>query len=252
MGLVENPPSKITVKPRIQMQVTFKISRFDPQQEEAKQHYKSYTVQTSPGMTVLDALNEIKWHQDGTLSYRKSCRSGICGSCAMKINGINGLACETQIEPMKKKTIVLDPLPSFEVIKDLAVNMDPFFEHLAAVKPYLINEEPPPDRERLQSPEEFKRISDPIACILCMSCTSSCPSFWTDPEYIGPAALYKAYRYEFDTRDKGSEERLEALDNRHGLWRCHTIFNCMDACPKNLKITHGISLLKRKVIAEKY
>jgi len=170
------------------MQLTFKIFRFDPNQQGTKPSYKSYTVQTSPGMTVLDALNEIKWQQDGTLAYRKSCRSGICGSCAMKIHGINGLACETQVEPMKKKTIVIDPLPGFRVIKDLAVDMDPFFEHLAAVMPFLINDDPPPARERIQSPEDFKHISDPIACILCMSCTSSCPSFWTDPEYLGPAA----------------------------------------------------------------
>lgn len=234
------------------MEVTFKIFRYDPEKEGDEPHYKSYKVQTSPGMTVLDALNEIKWQQDGTLTYRRSCRSGICGSCAMKIHGINQLACETQIELMKKSEVVIDPLPGFKHLKDLAVDMDPFFEHLARIKPYLINDEPPPDRERIQSPEDFKKISDPVACILCMSCTSSCPSFWADPEYVGPAALYKAYRYVFDTRDQGAEERMEILDNKHGLWRCHTIFNCMDACPKRLKITHGISLLKRKVIAEKY
>ncbi|MCF7811119.1 succinate dehydrogenase iron-sulfur subunit [bacterium] len=233
------------------MEVTFKVFRFDPNKSQEKPEYKSYKVNTSPGMTVLDALNEIKWNQDGTLTFRKSCRSGICGSCAMKIHGINRLACETQIEPLKKKTIVIDPLPGFEVIKDLAVDIDPFFEHLAKVKPYLINDEPPPDRERIQSPDDFKHISDPIACILCMSCTSSCPSFWGDPEYIGPAALYKAYRYVFDTRDKGLKDRIDVLDNKHGLWRCHTIFNCMDACPKQLKITHGISLLKRKILSEK-
>jgi succinate dehydrogenase / fumarate reductase iron-sulfur subunit len=233
------------------MEVTFKVFRFDPNKNQEKPEYKSYKVKTSPGMTVLDVLNEIKWNIDGTLTFRKSCRSGICGSCAMKIHGINRLACETQIEPLNKKTIVIDPLPGFEIIKDLAVDIDPFFEHLAKVKPYLINDEPPPDKERIQSPEEFKRISDPAACILCMSCTSSCPSFWGDPEYIGPAALYKAYRYVFDTRDKGLKDRIDVLDNKHGLWRCHTIFNCMDACPKQLKITHGISLLKRKILSEK-
>lgn len=234
------------------MEVTFKIFRFNPASKDEGTHYDSFRITTHTGMTVLDALNEIKWSQDGTLTYRKSCRSGICGSCAMKIHGLNGLACETQIEPMKKKTIVIDPLPGFRVLKDLSVDMDPFYENLERIKPYLINDDPPPDRERIQSPEDFKHFSDPIACILCGACTSSCPSFWYDKKYIGPAALYKAYRYIFDTRDKGAADRLETLDNKHGLWRCHTIFNCMDACPKHLKITHGISLLKRKVIAEKF
>jgi len=233
------------------MEVTFKISRFNPEQDQSP-HYDSFKIKTHAGMTVLDALNEVKWELDGTLTFRKSCRSGICGSCAMKIHGLNGLACETQIEPMNKSEIVIDPLPGFEVIKDLAVNMDPFYEHLERVKPWLINDDPPPARERLQSPEEFEKINDPIACILCGACTSSCPSFWTDKEYLGPAALYKAYRYVFDSRDHGAAERVDQLDNKHGLWRCHTIFNCMDACPKHLKITQGIAMLKRKVISEKY
>jgi len=203
-------------------------------------------------MTVLDGLNQIKWEQDGTLTYRKSCRSGICGSCAMKIHGLNGLACETQIEDVKKDKIVIDPLPGFEVLRDLAVDMEPFYQHLERIKPYLINDDPPPFRERVQSVEDFKVFEDAVACILCGSCTSSCPSFWADKAYIGPAALYKAFRYNFDTRDQGREDRMEVLDNKHGLWRCHTIFNCMDACPKNLKITDGISKLKRLVIREKF
>ena len=233
------------------MEITFKIFRFNPESDH-KPRYQEYKIKTHPGMTVLDALNEIKWEQDGTLTFRKSCRSGICGSCAMKIHGLNGLACEKQIEPMKKSRIVIEPLPGFELLKDLAVNMDPFYRHLEEVKPYLINDEPPPARERNQSPEEFKQIVDPIACILCGSCTSSCPSFWYDKEYLGPAAIYKAYRYCFDTRDRGAADRFEVLDNKHGLWRCHTIFNCMDACPKHLKITHGIALLKRRMIFEKF
>lgn len=233
------------------MEVIFQISRFDPE-KDTKSYYKEYTVKTHPGMTILDGLNQIKWEQDGTLTYRKSCRSGICGSCAMKIHGINGLACETQIERLKKSKIVIDPLPGFKVLKDIAVDMEPFYEHLARVKPYLINDTPPPDRERVQSPEDFKVFSDAVACILCGSCTSSCPSFWADKSYIGPAALYKAFRYNFDTRDQGQKERMEVLDNKHGLWRCHTIFNCMDACPKNLRITEGISKLKRLVIREKF
>lgn len=234
------------------MEVTFKIYRYDPNKPEVKPHYQEYSFKTQPGMTILDALNEIKWQQDGTLTYRRSCRSGICGSCGMQIHGLNALACEKQIEPMKLKTIVVDPLPGFKVLRDLAVDMEPFYENLARVKPYLINETPPPSRERIQSPEDFKQIEDSVGCILCGACTSSCPSFWYDKAYIGPAALYKAYRYSFDTRDEGAAERFEILDSKHGLWRCHTIFNCMDACPKKLKITHGISKLKRTIIAEKF
>lgn len=234
------------------MQITFRIFRFNPNSEHPKPGYQEFAVSTQPGMTVLDALHEIKWQQDGTLTFRRSCRSGICGSCAMQIHGLNRLACETQIEPLKKKSLVIDPLPGFKVIRDLAVDMDPFYENLARVKPYLINDEPPPDRERVQSPEEIEKINDPVACILCGACTSSCPSFWFDQDYLGPAALAKAYRYTFDTRDKGAADRLEVLDNKHGLWRCHTIFNCMDACPKRIKITQHIASLKKKVIAEKY
>lgn len=234
------------------MEINFKVFRFNPQHPQARAHFKDYKVDVQPGMTVLDALIEIKGHQDGTLTFRKSCRSGICGSCAMKIQGLNRLACQTQILHLKKQTIFVEPLPGFAVIKDLVVDMDPFYQNLARTKPWLINDEPPPDKERLQSPEEFSLISDPIACILCGACTSSCPSFWNDKEYIGPAALVKAYRYIFDSRDRGAEERIEVLDNKHGLWRCHTIFNCMDACPKQIKITQHISALKKKVVAEKF
>jgi succinate dehydrogenase / fumarate reductase iron-sulfur subunit len=234
------------------MNITFKIYRLDPNQENSKPGYQEYQVKTHPGMTVLDALIEIKGQQDGTLTFRKSCRSGICGSCAMQIHGLNRLACETQVEPLRKSTIVVDPLPGFNVIRDLAVDMEPFYDNLARVKPYLINNDPPPARERIQPPEVFKAIEDPIACILCGACTSSCPSFWYDPTYLGPAALAKAYRYTFDSRDKGCTERLKVLDTKHGLWRCHTIFNCMDACPKRIKITQHIGNLKKKVIAEKY
>lgn len=234
------------------MNLTFKIYRLDPNQADAKPTYQEYPVKTHAGMTILDALIEIKGQQDGTLTFRRSCRSGICGSCAMQIHGLNRLACETQIEPLKKQTIVIDPLPGFKVIKDLAVDMEPFYENLEAIKPYLINDEPPPFRERVQSPEEFKLIEDPVACILCACCTSSCPSFWYNPSYLGPAALAKAYRYIFDTRDKGFAERVDVLDSKEGLWRCHTIFNCMDACPKRIKITQHIGALKKKVISDKY
>ena len=230
------------------MQTKFKIFRSDGKTEKMQ----DFTVDVQPAWTVLDALHDIKWNQDGTLAFRRSCRHGICGSCAMKINGLNSLACETQIKDIKKRPIHVEPLPGFEVIKDLAVDMDPFFELMEEVKPYLINHNPPPDTERIQSEEDFALISSAINCILCAACTSSCPSFWADKRYLGPSALLKAYRYIFDTRDEGNEERIGAIDNRHGLWRCHTIINCVDACPKDLAPTEAISKLKNWIISEKY
>ena len=230
------------------MQTKFKIFRSDGKTKKMQ----DFTVDVKPAWTILDALHDIKWNKDGTLTFRRSCRHGICGSCAMKINGINSLACETQIKDIQKRPIHVEPLPGFEVIKDLAVDMDPFFELMEEVKPYLINHNPPPDTERIQSEEDFALISSAINCILCAACTSSCPSFWADKRYLGPSALLKAYRYIFDTRDEGNEERIGAIDNRHGLWRCHTIINCVDACPKDLAPTEAISKLKNWIISEKY
>lgn len=234
------------------MKTTLKIYRSNPESGQ-KPHYQTFEVEVARGETVLDALLEIKGHQDGSLTFRRSCRSGICGSCAMKINGLNRLACETQVELLKSRIVTVDPLPGFKIIKDLAVDMEPFYEKLRRVLPYLINPDPPPtDKERLQSPEDFRLIELATSCILCASCTSSCPSFWADKRYLGPAAMVKAYRYEYDTRDEGFGERAEILNSKHGLWRCHTIMNCNDACPKKIFPTEGISHLKRKVVEERY
>lgn len=229
---------------------TFKIFRFNPD-EDQKAYYKNYSVDVKEGMNVLDALNEIKWNQDGTLTFRRSCRHGICGSCAMTINGLNKLACETQIKSLGGGTIVVEPLRHFPVIKDLAVDMEDFFKKMEAVKPYFIAGTPPTDKERYQSVEDRKKIDGSYECILCGACTSSCPSYWADGEFLGPAALLKAYRFIFDTRDEGWKERLPILDDRHGLWRCHTIFNCM-ICPKSLNPTWAIGELKKKAITERY
>ncbi len=228
----------------------FKIFRFNPETDK-KPSYKTYEIEVEPWWTVLDALNQIKWYEDGTLTYRRSCRHGICGSCAMMIAGKNDLACELQLSRIKKDPIKVDPLPGFEIYRDLAVNMEPFYAALRRVKPWLINDEPPPAIERHQSQEEFKLMGNSIACILCAACTSSCPSFWADPAYIGPAALLKAFRYTFDTRDRGLGERIDAIDNKHGLWRCHKITNCYHACPKDLNPTEAISKLQQKVVGEK-
>ncbi len=231
--------------------ITFKINRYNPDNERG--HYKQeYTLDVSKGTTILDCLNEIKWKQDGTLTFRRSCRSGICGSCAMTINGKNMLACETQALALGKSTITIEPMRGYPVVKDLVVSLDPLIEGLLAVKPYLITNTPPPtDQERLQSPEERAKLDGLYECILCGACTSSCPSFWADKKYIGPHALLKAYRFIADSRDEGSSQHMEAIDDKHGVWRCHTIFNCVEACPKDLNPTKAIAELKKEAVRQK-
>lgn len=229
------------------MEVTFKIFRFSPE-ENKKPYYKEYTVEVQKGITVLDCLNQIKWYQDGTLAYRRSCRSAICGSCAMTINGVNRLACKTQVLHLKSNKITVEPLPKFRLIRDLIVDMDPFFEKIERTKPYLITHTPAPEKEYYQSPENRKKLDDPINCIMCGACTTSCPTTWTNNNYLGPAAFNKAYRFVADSRDEGREEHLDAVnDEDSGIWRCHTITNCFDACPKKIDITKYIGKLKMKL-----
>ncbi|MGE5344282.1 MAG: succinate dehydrogenase/fumarate reductase iron-sulfur subunit [Candidatus Omnitrophota bacterium] len=225
--------------------LTVKILRYNPE-EDKKPYWKNYQLESDDDVTILDVLNEIHWNIDGTLSFRRSCRSAICGSCAMKVNGRNVLACETGIYQFKGKTLKIEPLPGFKIIKDLVVDMDLFFEKLERIKPYLILKKPIPDKEFHQSPTEFDEIGESALCILCGACTSSCPSFWANENYLGPAALLKAYRYMFDSRDDGTDERLDIINDRNGIWRCHVIFNCMEACPKDIKIPEYLSRLKVK------
>ncbi|UCF04336.1 MAG: succinate dehydrogenase iron-sulfur subunit [bacterium] len=230
----------------------FKINRYNPDDERRGHYMQEYPLDVQKGWTILDCLNEIKWKQDGSLTFRRSCRSGICGSCAMTVNGVNMLACETQALTLKSSTIVVEPLRGYPVIKDLVVDLEPLVESLYAVKPYLITKTPlPTDQERFQSPEERAKIDGLYECILCGACTSSCPSFWADKKYIGPHGFLKAYRFVADSRDEGTREHLEALDDKHGLWRCHTIFNCVEACPKDLNPTKAISELKKELVREK-
>ncbi len=225
---------------------TIKILRYDSETDK-KPYWKSYDIALDPESTILDVLNEIHWKIDGSLSYRRSCRSAICGSCAMKINGKNVLACETPIHRFKG-TIKIEPLPGFPILKDLVVDMDGFFKKMERVIPYLVTESPLPDKEFIQKPEEFEYIREVSNCILCGACTSSCPSLWANEDYLGPAALLKAYRFIFDTRDDGAIDRIDIVNDKNGIWRCHTIFNCMEACPKNIKITEYLSRLKVKVL----
>ncbi|MDP9357954.1 MAG: succinate dehydrogenase iron-sulfur subunit [Chloroflexota bacterium] len=230
------------------MEVTLRIKRYNPD-SDVKPHFEEYAVNVEPTDRVLDALNEIKWHHDGTLTYRRSCAHGVCGSDAMRINGRNRLACKILMRELGKK-ITLEPLIGFKVIKDLVVDMDQFFASYKSVKPYLIAEDAPSAGERLQSPEDRERYDDTTKCILCAACTTACPITWTSEEFVGPAAIVNAHRFIFDSRDQGAADRLRILNTRSGVWRCRTIFNCTDACPRGIEVTRAIEQVKRALLYE--
>ncbi len=226
---------------------TFKIQRFNPDKDK-KPHYEEYRVELEQTDRVLDGLNEIKWRQDGTLTYRRSCAHGVCGSDAMRINGRNRLACKVLIKDVPDH-ITIEPMLGFTVIKDLVVDLEPFFEKYRSIAPYLINDSPAPhDAERLQSPADRAKYDDGTKCILCAACTTSCPPFWANKEFVGPAAIVNAHRFIFDSRDEGAEERLAVLNTRNGVWRCRTVFNCTDACPRDIEITRAIEDVKRTLL----
>jgi len=228
------------------MQVKLKIRRFNPE-VDAQPHWREYTVELEPTDRVLDALHAVKWNTDGSLSFRRSCAHGICGSDAMMINGKNRLACKVLIRDLKQP-IVIEPMRGFPVVKDLVVGMRGFFEKYRAIQPYLMAQEPPPEKERLQSPTERERFDDTTKCILCGACTTSCPSFWANKEYLGPAAIVQAHRFIFDSRDQGTAERLAILNQQSGVWRCRTIFNCTDACPRGINVTKAIGQVKKLLL----
>ncbi|MFQ6015769.1 MAG: succinate dehydrogenase/fumarate reductase iron-sulfur subunit [Anaerolineae bacterium] len=235
-------------------EVKFKVFRFDPG-KEAKGHYREYAVEWSKGLTVLDGLRQIKGYQDGTLTFRRSCRSAICGSCGMRINGHNRLACRTQVADIvgDSGTVLVEPLSYQKVVKDLVVDQTAYWEKYTAVRPWLIPNEanPPPEKEYLISPEQVAALNDAEVCIQCGCCYSGCTMVWSDPQYLGPAALLSAYRFVADPRDGAQEERLKIVDSIHGVWRCHTIFNCIDACPKELSPTWAIEQLRKRIVAQK-
>ena len=225
------------------MQRTFKIYRYDPD-KDAKPRMETVTIELDGSeRMLLDALVKLK-AQDPTISFRRSCREGVCGSDAMNINGKNGLAFLTNLRTLKDP-IVLKPLPGVPVVRDLIVDMTMFFKQYESVKPYLINHSQPPERERLQSPEQREELNGLYECILCASCSTSCPSFWWNPDkFVGPAGLLQAYRFIADSRDEATAERLDDLDNAYRLFRCHTIMNCTDVCPKNLNPARAIGKIK--------
>ncbi|MBV9172852.1 MAG: succinate dehydrogenase iron-sulfur subunit [Chloroflexi bacterium] len=225
---------------------TFKIQRYNPEKDH-RAHYEEYTVDLEQTDRVLDGLNEIKWKQDGTLTYRRSCAHGVCGSDAMRINGRNRLACKVLVKDLPNH-LTIEPMLGFTVIKDLVVDLEPFFEKYRSIAPYLVNDDPPPEGERLQSPEERARYDDGTKCILCAACTTSCPPFWANKDFVGPAAIVNAHRFIFDSRDHGAEERLNILNTKNGVWRCRTVFNCTDACPRDIEITKAIEDVKRTLL----
>ncbi|MEW5761299.1 MAG: succinate dehydrogenase iron-sulfur subunit [Candidatus Thermoplasmatota archaeon] len=212
-------------------------------------YFQKYDVPLTKG-TVLDALFYILDELDSTLSFRYSCRGAVCGSCGMFINGSICLACKTQIKNLGNE-IMIAPLPHLRVIKDLVVDMDNFFEKYEIVKPYLIPKKPIPKKENIQSIKDREKLNEIVDCILCGCCYSSCTPAWLNEKYIGPHALLKAYRFISDTRDDGKKERLKIINSEDGAWRCHTIFNCMEACPKNINITGSIQALKRLTLFNK-
>ncbi|MEA3439681.1 MAG: succinate dehydrogenase iron-sulfur subunit [Chloroflexota bacterium] len=228
------------------MKVTLKVFRYNPE-TDGKPHYDKFVVDAEPTDRVLDLLEYVKGYQDGTLSFRRSCAHGICGSDAVRINGVNRLACKVLVQTLRSKKITIEPILGLPVIKDLIVDMESFFDHYLSVIPYFVNDEPPPMKERLQSPEQHDRFEDTTKCILCACCTTSCPSFWSSEEYVGPAAIVTAHRFIFDSRDRAGAERLRILNDIFGVYRCHTIFNCTDACPREIEVTRAIGEVKKAI-----
>ena len=228
--------------------VTLRIRRFQPEIDD-EAHWVDYTVPLYPTDRVLTALEKIKGEQDGSLTFRRSCGHGVCGSDAMRINGRNRLACKTLVKDLDiRKPITIEAIKGLPLEKDLVVDMEPFFAAYRSVLPFLIPDGHEPTKERLQSAEERARFDDTTKCILCAACTTSCPVFWTDNQYFGPQAIVAAHRFIFDSRDSASEQRLEILNDREGVWRCRTTFNCTDACPRGIEITKAIQEVKQALI----
>ncbi len=228
-----------------------KVFRFDPEKDR-KSYYQEYQVQAEPTDRLLDCLNRIRWEQDPTLAFRMSCGHGVCGSDGMRINGVCGLACQKLVKSLGPEVLV-EPMPIFSVVKDLIVDLEPFFERYRSVKPYLIAPSAPPDNERRQSPEDIRPLEDALRCVLCACCTASCPVN-EDPgtaDYVGPAALVRAFRYLFDSRDEGTSDRIAMLDLPHNVWGCRTLGKCTEVCPKEIPVTKLIGQIKRKVYETK-
>jgi succinate dehydrogenase / fumarate reductase iron-sulfur subunit len=233
------------------MEITLKVFRYNPERDK-RGHYEVYKVEGTENDRVLDLLEYIKGNYDGTLSFRRSCAHGVCGSDAIRINGRNMLACKTLVRDVGEK-ITVEPVLGLKIVKDLIVDMEPFFDNYKAVLPFFINDSPLPEggRERLQSPEARARFDETTKCILCACCTTSCPSYWANGNYYGPAAIVTAHRFIFDDRDEAAAERLQILSETDGIARCHTAYNCTEACPREIKITKVIGEVKMAMVTGK-
>jgi succinate dehydrogenase / fumarate reductase iron-sulfur subunit len=231
--------------------VTLFIRRFDPETDQEPK-WVDYDVEMFGTDRVLDALHKIKWEQDGSLTFRRSCAHGVCGSDAMRINGRNRLACKTLIKDLDiSQPIYVEPIKGLPVEKDLIVDMNPFYQAYKDINPFLVANDKP-EKERLQSPEDRARYDDTTKCILCAACTTSCPVFWTDGQYFGPAAIVNAHRFIFDSRDEEAQVRLDILNDKEGVWRCRTTFNCTEACPRDIPVTQLIEEVKRAILMDRF
>ena len=226
---------------------TLSIRRLDPD-IDSEPHWEEFSVEMLPTDRVLDALHQIKWEQDGSLTFRRSCAHGVCGSDAMRINGRNRLACKTLMKDLDiTKPVTVEAIKGLPLEKDLVVDMDPFFASYREIQPFL-QASSKPEKERLQTVEQRARFDDTTKCILCAACTTSCPVFWTDGQYFGPAAIVNAHRFIFDSRDDEAKVRLDILNDKEGVWRCRTTFNCTDACPRGIQVTQAIADVKAAVL----
>jgi succinate dehydrogenase / fumarate reductase iron-sulfur subunit len=247
------PSRSVAPQPKVvpTFDVTLRIRRFDPE-KDAEPHWEDYHVTVHSTDRLLDALHQVKWEQDGSLSFRRSCAHGVCGSDAMRVNGRNRLSCKSLIKDLNPdQPILVEAIKGLPLLKDLIVDMEPFFQAYRNVMPFLVTSGNEPSRERLQSPEQRARFDDTTKCILCAACTSACPVFWADGQYFGPQAIVGAHRFIFDSRDEAADLRLEILNDREGVWRCRTIFNCTEACPRGIEVTKAIQEVKRALLTRK-
>ncbi|MCF8570508.1 succinate dehydrogenase iron-sulfur subunit [Gordonia sp. HY002] len=253
---LENPATSEPPLPAVPDEatmVTLKIYRFNPEDPDA-QGFESFRVPALPTDRLLNLLLYVKGYLDGSLTFRRSCAHGVCGSDAMRVNGVNRLACKLLMKDFlpkdgsKEITISIEPIKGLPVEKDLVVDMEPFFDAYRAIKPFLITSGNEPTAERLQSQADRARFDDTTKCILCACCTTSCPVFWNEGSYFGPAAIVNAHRFIFDSRDEAAAERLDILNDVDGVWRCRTTFNCTDACPRGIQVTQAIQEVKRALM----
>ena len=228
--------------------VRLRIRRYNPEADR-EPHWEEYRVPAEPTDRVLDLRHQVKWYHDGSLTFRRSCAHGVCGSDAMRINGKNRLACKTLLKDVNpSQPITVEPIKGLPVLKDLVVDMEPFFAGYRSVMPFLNTTGNEPTRERRQSQADRDRFDDTTKCILCAACTTSCPVYWADGQYFGPQAIVGAHRFIFDSRDEGTDQRLEILNDHEGVWRCRTTFNCTEACPRGIEVTKAIQEVKRALI----